>query len=153
MQHHRKLSRDERIPARRRRLSSEREIARRRDQLNAGRRRDETGGGHTNVMAFPAEALKVTGTLRFHEVKTDSGNVMRRGFFPTCGSPVLGTTSGLPDVTAISTGSLDDPSVFKPQFVCYTSRDHAWDLADAAVPSFPKMPPTPSAAEPPARSA
>jgi hypothetical protein len=113
----------------------------------------ETGGGHTNFMAFPAKALKLTGTPRFYEVKADSGNVMRRGFCPTCGSPVLGTTSGLPDVTTISAASLDDPSVFKPQFVCYTSGAHAWDLVDPAVPSFPKMPPTPSAAEPPARSA
>ena len=30
-------------------------------------------------------------------------------------------------MTTISVGSLDDPSVFKPEFVCYTSRGHAWD--------------------------
>jgi predicted dithiol-disulfide oxidoreductase (DUF899 family) len=42
MQHHRILSRDEWLPARRRRLSREREIARR-DQLNAERPRIETG--------------------------------------------------------------------------------------------------------------
>jgi predicted dithiol-disulfide oxidoreductase (DUF899 family) len=41
MQHHRILSRDEWLPARRRRLS--REIARRRDQLNAERPRNGTG--------------------------------------------------------------------------------------------------------------
>jgi predicted dithiol-disulfide oxidoreductase (DUF899 family) len=34
MQHHRILSRDEWVPARRRRLSREREITRRRDQSN-----------------------------------------------------------------------------------------------------------------------
>jgi predicted dithiol-disulfide oxidoreductase (DUF899 family) len=56
MQHHRILSRDEWIPARRRRLSSEREIARRRDQLNPGRRRDETG-----------PALDLTDRTRRHE--------------------------------------------------------------------------------------
>jgi predicted dithiol-disulfide oxidoreductase (DUF899 family) len=42
MQHHRILSRDEWLPARRRRLSREREIARR-DQLNAERPRNGTG--------------------------------------------------------------------------------------------------------------
>jgi hypothetical protein len=111
----------------------------------------ETGGGHTSFMAFPTEAVKLTGTPRFYEVKADSGNVMRRGFCPTCGSPVVGATSGLLGVTTISAGSLDDPSVFKPQFVCYTSRGHAWDRVDPAVPSFPKMPPVPSAAEQPGR--
>jgi hypothetical protein len=88
--------------------------------------------------------VKLTGTPRFYEVKADSGNAMRRGFCPTCGSPVVGATSGLPGVTTISAGSLDDPSVFKPQFVCYTSRGHAWDRVDPAVPSFPKMPPVPA---------
>jgi hypothetical protein len=104
----------------------------------------ETGGGHTSFMAFPTDAVKLTGTPRSYEVKADSGNAMRRGFCPTCGSPVVGATSGLPGVTTISAGSLDDPSVFKPQFVCYTSRGHAWDRVDPAVPSFPKMPPVPA---------
>jgi hypothetical protein len=113
----------------------------------------ETGGGHTSFIAFPAEAVKLTGAPRFYEVTAESGNQMRRGFCPTCGSPVAGATSGLPGVITISAGSLDDPSVFKPQFVCYTSRGHAWDLVDPALPSFPKMPPVPSAAEQPARRA
>lgn len=102
----------------------------------------ESGGGHTSFMAFPTDAMKLTGSARFYEVRADSGNAIRRGFCPTCGSPVLSVTSGLADLTAISAGSLDDPSVFRPQFVCYTSRGHAWDRIDPAVPSFPKMPQT-----------
>ena len=43
MQHHRTLSRDEWLPARRRRLSSERELTRQRDQLNPERHRNESG--------------------------------------------------------------------------------------------------------------
>jgi hypothetical protein len=100
----------------------------------------ETGAGHTSFIVFPAEAVKLTGAPRFYEVKAESGNTMRRGFCPTCGSPVVGATTGLPDAMTISAGSLDDPSVFKPAFVCYTSRGHAWDLIDPAVPSFSKMP-------------
>jgi hypothetical protein len=63
---------------------------------------------------------------------------------------VIGRTSGMPHMTTISAGSLDDPSVFKPAFVVYTSRGHAWDLVDPALPSFPKMPPMPGDAEQPA---
>jgi hypothetical protein len=100
----------------------------------------ETGGGHSNFMAFPAAAVKLTGTPRFYELKAGSGSTMRRGFCGTCGSPVVAATSGLPGVTTITVGSLDDPSVFKPEFVCYTSRGHTWDLVDPALPSFPKMP-------------
>jgi hypothetical protein len=109
----------------------------------------ESGGGHTSFLAFPTDAMKLTGTPRFHESKADSGNVIRRGFCPTCGSPVLSLTSGLADLTAVSAGSLDDPSLFKPQFVCYTSRGHAWDRIDPAVPSFPRMPPMADPAERP----
>jgi hypothetical protein len=112
----------------------------------------ETGGGHTSFMAFPANAVKLTGTPRFYEVKADSGDTVRRGFCPTCGSPVVGATSSLPGVTTISAGSLDDPGVFKPQFVCYTIRGHAWDLVDPALPKFPKMPTMTTGAEQPARN-
>ena len=85
----------------------------------------ETGGGHTSFMAFPTGAVDPTGTQQFYEVKADSGNLIRRGFCPTCGSPVVGATSGMPGVVTISAGSLDDPSGFKPQFVCYAIRGHA----------------------------
>ena len=112
----------------------------------------ETGGGHASFLAFPAGEVKLTGTPRFYEVKAESGNTVRRGFCPTCGSSVVSATSGLPDITMVSAGSLEDPSIFKPQFVCYTSHGHAWDLIDPALPSFPKMPPMPGDAEPAARS-
>jgi hypothetical protein len=107
----------------------------------------ETGGGHTSFLAFPADTVKLIGTPRYYEVKADSGNTNRRGFCPTCGSPVMGDTSGTPGVMTISAGSLDDPSLFKPRFVCYTIRGHAWDLVDSALARFPKMPPMASAAE------
>jgi hypothetical protein len=101
----------------------------------------ETGGGHASFMAFPAAAVKLTGTPRFYEAKADSGNQVGRGFCPTCGSAVVGRTSGLPDMMTIPAGSLDDPSVFEPSFVVYTSRGHAWDHLDPALQRFPQMPP------------
>lgn len=112
----------------------------------------ETGGGHASFIAFPADAVKLTGTPRFYESKADSGNTVRRGFCPTCGSSLIGATSGFPDMMTIGAGSLDDPSVFEPGFVVYTSRGHAWDHVDPALQSFAKMPP-PAGDEQPARSA
>jgi hypothetical protein len=112
-----------------------------------------TGGGHASFMAFPAAAVQLTGTPRFYESEADSGNQVRRGFCPTCGSPVVGHSSGVPEMTTIPAGSLDDPSVFKPAFVVYTSRGQKWDLVDSGLQSFPKMPPMPAATEPPASRA
>jgi hypothetical protein len=107
----------------------------------------ESGGGHSSFMAFPSDAMRFEGTPRFYESTADSGNTIRRGFCPTCGCSVLAATSGLPGVTTVSVGSLDDPSAFKPEFVCYTSRGHAWDLVDPALPGFAKMPPMPDETE------
>jgi hypothetical protein len=105
----------------------------------------ETGGGHARFMAFPAQAVKITGAPRFYEAEADSGNRVQHGFCPTCGSPVMGRSSGLPDMTTIPAGSLDDPSPFRPAFVVYTSRGHSWDFVDPALQSFAKMPPMPAA--------
>ncbi len=110
----------------------------------------ETGGGHSSFMAFPAAAVRLEGTPTVYEFKADSGNTIGRGFCPSCGCTVVAVTSGLPDLTMISVGGLDDPSIFKPEFVCYVSRGHAWDLVDPALPSFATMPdaPPPEGGEP-----
>lgn len=101
----------------------------------------ESGGGHTSLMGFPAEAVKWTGTPRFFAVKADSGETVRRGFCANCGSPLGGAPGGYPGVVTIRVGSLDDPSVFRPEFVCYTSRGHAWDVVDPALAMFTALPP------------
>jgi hypothetical protein len=100
-----------------------------------------TGTGHASMMAFPADAVKVTGALTFHGTRADTGNTANRGFCPRCGSFVASRSSGMPGVIMVSAGSLDDPSRFQPQFVVYASRGHGWDRVDAALTQFPKMPP------------
>jgi hypothetical protein len=108
----------------------------------------ESGGGHASFIALPADAVKLTGSPRFYESTADSGNLVGRGFCPTCGSSVVSRSSGMPGMIAITAGSLDDPSLFEPQFVVYTSRGHAWDRIDPALPSFPAMPPRVGAERP-----
>jgi hypothetical protein len=107
-----------------------------------------TSGGHASFMAFPTAAVKLTGTPRFYETKADNGDMVRRGFCPTWGSPVASNASGMPDMMEINVGSLDHPAAFKPEFVIYASRGHAWDHMDPALPSFLEMPPTPDAEQP-----
>jgi hypothetical protein len=104
----------------------------------------ETGSGHASFLAFPADAVKLTGEPRYYESTADSGSLVGRGFCAACGSSVLARTSGMPEMRTIPAGSLDDPSVFKPGFVVYTSRGHAWDRIDPALQSFPMMPPMPA---------
>ena len=55
-----------------------------------------SGTGHGSFAAFPAAAVKMTGKLTQWSYKADSGNTATRGHFPTCGSMVLGKTTGFP---------------------------------------------------------
>ena len=103
---------------------------------------------YTSFMGFPSNAIELTGTLRFYETIADSGSSIRRGFCPTCGSPILGLPDDRFGALIIRVGSLDDPSVFRSQFVCYASRGHAWDVLDPALPRFSALPPEAGEGEP-----
>jgi hypothetical protein len=99
-----------------------------------------TGSGHVNAMAFPQAAVTLTGELRFHDVRADSGNTVSRGFCPNCGTPVMWKFTRNPELRVIVVGSLDNPSGFSPQRVYYASRGHAWDQLDPALPRFDTLP-------------
>jgi hypothetical protein len=46
----------------------------------------------------------------------------------------------MPEVLIVTPASLDDPSVFKPAAVTWTSTGHAWDFLNPAIPTFEQMP-------------
>ena len=100
-----------------------------------------TGTGHASFIFVPKGAFTLSREPVYHERRADSGNTVRRGFCGACGSPVIGDNSGWPDVYAVPAGSLDDPDVFKPRFVVYTSSRQPWDSVDPDLTAFPKMPP------------
>jgi hypothetical protein len=100
-----------------------------------------TGTGHVDVMVFPDASVRLTGEVKYHEVRGERGNSVRRGFCPSCGSPLTWTLSGNPSLRVIVVGSLDDPSRFAPQMVFFTRSGHAWDHLDPAVPKFETLAP------------
>lgn len=101
----------------------------------------KSGTGHLSHLVFPRASVKLTGAAKHWDRVADSGNVKTRAFCPECGSPAYMTFKANPDVFAVHAGSLDDPSRFKPQFVTYAVRGHAWDKLDPALPKFDRMPP------------
>lgn len=103
--------------------------------------RKTSGTGHGSHMIVPQSAFEVTGELRFYDAPADSGNIVSRGFCPTCGSAVYSRNTGMPGIVAVRASSLDDPEVFQPQLVVYTKRAASWDLVDPALPGFEEMPP------------
>ena len=103
--------------------------------------RKTSGTGHGSHMGIPADALMVTGEVKFFDAPTDSGNTVSRGFCPTCGSAIYSTNSMMPTMAFVRASSLDDPELFVPQFVVYTSRAASWDKMDPSLPAFEEMPP------------
>lgn len=99
-----------------------------------------SGSGYEAAIGVPAPTLKVTGTVKYHEIKADSGSMVSRGFCPDCGSRLFGKTSGMPQLAIVMAGSLDDPKQFQPGMDVYVSSAQPWDHMNPALPKFAKMP-------------
>jgi hypothetical protein len=102
--------------------------------------RKSSGTGHCTHIVIPKAAFTVTGEVRFYGRPADSGNLINRGFCPTCGSAIFSTNSAMPDMVFPRASSLDDPEVATPQMVVYASRAPSWDHVDPNLPSFATMP-------------
>jgi hypothetical protein len=101
------------------------------------------GGGTATVnVCFPAEAVSLTGELRHYDSVADSGNAMRRGFCPKCGTPVTSAALARPHLLFFRAGTLDDPDLLGPQATIWTSAAPEWACISDAIPSYPgQIPP------------
>lgn len=86
-----------------------------------------TGSGHAALMMVRADSLDISGSMRFFDQLTDSGNTMSRGFCPNCGTPIVLQSSGHPEVRFMTAGSLDNADVFQPSQLLWHSQGHSWD--------------------------
>lgn len=93
-----------------------------------------SGTGHASLFVVPADAVSLSGELRFYEQTAADGNTVSRGFCPLCGSPVAGTSSGHPDIMLFSAASLDNPAQFQPEKVVWSASHQPWDYTDPALP-------------------
>lgn len=92
-----------------------------------------TGTGHASLFIVPKATVSVNGDLTFYAQSADDGATVNRGFCPRCGSPILGNTSGHPEVVLVTAASLDDPSQFKPQKLVFSDTGQPWDYIDPAL--------------------
>ncbi|AJP71485.1 GFA family protein [Sphingomonas hengshuiensis] len=98
------------------------------------------GGGTVNAV-FPADAVTVTGEVRWHASVADSGNAMQRGFCATCGTPLLSKADARPMHLIVRAGALDDPAIAAPQSAIWTSAAPPWACIDQEIPNLPGQPP------------
>ena len=99
-----------------------------------------TGGAYVPAFAVRVPSVKITGEVKCHVSRSDSGNTFSREFCPHCGGRVIGKTSGFPQFILFTAGSLDEPSRFKPAMNFFTASAQPWDHMDPALPKFPKQP-------------
>ena len=98
------------------------------------------GNGTTNA-AFRTDDLAITGEVRWHLSVADSGNRMRRGFCPACGTPLFTGNSEKTDYLMIRAGALDDPGSVRPTEVIWTASAPEWAVFDPELPQTERQPP------------
>ena len=96
-------------------------------ECHCGQCQKNCGGSGASLTIYPKDAVRITkGSLRFYATTADSGNNVNRGFCQNCGTPVMSTLDRSDEIVVVKLGALDDPSVFTPQVVFWTSEAHAW---------------------------
>ena len=89
---------------------------------------------------MPAKAFKITkGTPRYYNTQSEAMGHNKRGFCPECGSRLFGGITG--EGHGITASSLDDPTLFRPQFDIFTSDAQPWDHMDQKLPKFERYAP------------
>lgn len=99
-----------------------------------------SGNGTTNA-AYRSSDLAVTGNLQWYQSVADSGNAMRRGFCPTCGTPMFTGMADYHDFIAIRVGALDDPGSVRPTEVIWTASAPNWACFDPDLKQVERQPP------------
>ena len=92
-----------------------------------------SGSGHAAQFAVPVKETRVEGAVKFSDQIADSGNTVSSGFCKRCGSPMLTKTTKMPDTYFFHAATLDDPSIFVPQFVVYEEAKPPWDHVDESI--------------------
>ena len=102
--------------------------------------RRSSATGHATIVIVPECEISLTGEVRFYDRPADSGNIVSRGFCPSCGSAIYARNSGTPGTVGLCASSLDDPEIVEPGMVVYTSRALSWDPVAPGLRSFAEMP-------------
>ena len=98
-----------------------------------------TGGAPNTFIAMPADGFTyITGQAK-QFTRKDLARAVTREFCPECGTHLATKVPGLP-AAIVKVGTLDDPSLFKPQFAIFACDKQAFHSLPEGMPAFEKMP-------------
>ncbi len=76
--------------------------------------------------------------LSFCETKSEDGSTVRRNFCRECGSHVFSQIADIPEIITVKAATLDDFSLFVPEYLVWTQSAGSSCAFPAGVPSFPE---------------
>lgn len=103
-----------------------------------------TGTAFSATLFVPKDSLKISGEVKKHMRRGESGNEVGRGFCPNCGSQLFGIPGTLPGLIGIRAGTLDNPALYQPGANIFAASAQPWDCLDPNVPRFERAATRPS---------
>lgn len=98
-------------------------------------------GSATVNAIYRAADLAITGEVAWYASTADSGNAMRRGFCPKCGTPLFSMSEDRAEYLIVRAGALDDPGAISPESIIWTASAPHWACIDPALPHSEGQPP------------
>lgn len=102
--------------------------------------RKASGSGFIPFMGFARSAVRFSGATREFASPAASGREAVRNSCPVCGGLVFGGRVGRDDSFTIYAGSLDDPSLFRPQVAIFTRGRPEWAVIPAGLKVYAGLP-------------
>ncbi|MEJ2458989.1 MAG: GFA family protein, partial [Novosphingobium sp.] len=100
-------------------------------------------GGPTTNALFPTEAIATEGDLNWFRYQAESGNTVEQGCCASCGTPVIGRSSGRKNACVIRLGFIEPPHDLKPAAAIWLDDAPEWAMIDPALDQLPRQAPTP----------
>lgn len=101
----------------------------------------EGGGAFSVNLLLTNEQFTLHGEPKIYaDGDTESGAPVYRHFCGNCGSPIISTAAGVPGMSILKAGTLDERVGFAPQMQCWTDTAFSWAVLPGDLPSTPRNP-------------
>jgi hypothetical protein len=99
-----------------------------------------SGTGHSVGAMFSTEMVSIAGDLNEYRYLSGADSHVTKGFCATCGSPISGINTRLPNHITLPLGSMDDARDLAIQVVIFERDKPHWDQLLPEVSRFSKQP-------------
>lgn len=98
------------------------------------------GGSFGTGFAVLEAQTKMSGDLSRFSMPTDAGHVKTHLFCGKCGSPIGEQVDVFAGVIVLASGTLDDPTLFKPEMHLWISSKLPWVTINDDLPQYNEQP-------------